>query len=43
VRVSAWINFLAYQAVWFAVVIGAVRGHAELGLAAAARLRASPP
>ena len=31
----AWINFLAYQAVWFAVVISAARGHAALGLAAA--------
>lgn len=31
----SWVNFLAYQAVWFAVVAGAAHGHAALGMAAA--------
>jgi hypothetical protein len=31
-----WVNFLAYQAVWFAVVASAARGHPALGIAAAA-------
>lgn len=31
-----WVNFLAYQAVWFAVVAGAAHGHPALGMAAAA-------
>jgi hypothetical protein len=31
-----WVNFLAYQAVWFAVVASAAHGHAPLGMAASA-------